>query len=262
MKITTRILFFICIFLVVHSVGNAQMRPILKHRSGVPPYEVLRTILETNLSPTSPPKLANTKMAHQAPYITWLADSDPRVEPRFILPADSGLIYSVRNLANQLVISKGSIDYGVSFLHTPVLLITGNTDSEALTILLTDHEDLPPAIQADLDHLFLPAREVAHGKKKEKLTQAQQVQSLVEKNVDHQVEKAMDLYHDRIRGGRLVVIGAVLDIANHYGKGKNRLLIININGERRDKALQQLPVTNNLRPGLKKFLGRQPAFAN
>ncbi|MEN8258801.1 MAG: carbonic anhydrase [Thermodesulfobacteriota bacterium] len=240
-------------------MSYAQMRPILKHRVGVPPFEVLKKILETNMSPTSPPRLSNTKMAHQAPYITWLADSDARVEPRFILPADSGLIYSVRNLANQLVVSQGAVDYGVRYLHTPVLLITGNTDSEALGILLTDHETLPTAIQTDLDHLFLPVKESAQDKKKGKLPLAKKVQILVEKNVDHQVEKALDLYVDRIRGGRLVVIGAVLDISNQYGNGKNRLLVININGEKRQKALRRLPLTNNLSPGLKKFLGRQPA---
>lgn len=256
MKLTIRISFLICIILGVHTVCSAQMRPILKHRVGVPPQDVLKKILETNLSPASPPKIANAKMANQAPYLTWLADSDARVEPRFILPADSGLIYSVRNLANQLVTSQGTIDYGVRYLHTPILLITGNTDSEALSILLSDHDELSPAIQANLDHLFLPAKEASQGKKKGKLSLAQKVQVLAEKNIDHQVEKAMDLYHDRIRGGRLVVIGAILDIANQYGKGKNRLFIININGEKRKKALQRMTLTNNLRPKLKDFLGR------
>ncbi len=259
MKLSTHILFFLCILLGLHATANAQMRPILKHRAGVPPFAILKTIMETNLSPATPPALANAKMANQAPYITWLADSDARVEPRFILPAGSGLIYTVRNLANQIVNSRGAIDYGVRYLHTPVLLITGNTDSEALTILLTNHDDLPTAIQADLDHLFLPARDAAQGKKKEKLPLAKKVQTLMEKNIDHQVDRAMKLYQDRIRVSRLVIIGAVLDIANQYGRGKNKLLIININGERRDSALGRLPITKGLRPELKKFLGRKPA---
>lgn len=258
MKIAIRILFFTCIIIGVNTASNAQMRPVLKHRVGLPPFEVLKTILETNFSPLAPPKLANTKMAHQAPYITWLADSDARVESRFILPADSGMIYSVRNLANQLVISQGSIDYGVYYLHTPVLLITGNTDSEALSILLTDHNPLPAAIQADLDHLFLPVTEAARDPKNKKLSMAQKVQDLVEKNIDHQVAEALELYQDRIREGRLVIIGAVLDIANQYDLGKNRLLIININGEKSAKALRRMSLTNNLRPELKKFLGRKP----
>ncbi len=258
MKPITRVIFFICILVAAHSGADAQMRPILKHRVGVPPHDVLKMILETNLSPASPPKVPNAKMAHQAPYITWLADSDARVDQRFILPADSGLIYSVRNLANQIVISRGSVDYGVRYLHTPVLLITGNTDSEALSILLTDHDTLPAAIQADLDHLFLPASEIIQAKKKQALPLAKKVQALVEKNIDHQVDKAVELYQERIGGGRLVVIGAVLDIANQYGQGKNKLRIININGERRDNSLHRLALTNNLRPELKKFLGRKP----
>ncbi len=258
MKLTKYALFFLIFLLGLHTAAQAQMRPILKHRVGVPPYEVLKTILETNLSPTSPPRIPNAKMANHAPYITWLADSDARVEPQFILPADSALIYSVRNLANQLVTSRGAVDYGVLYLHTPVLLITGNTDSEPLSILLTDHEALPSAIQADLDHLFLPARETVHPKKMDKLSLPQRLQQLVEKNIDHQVDEAIELYKERIRGGRLVVIGAVLDITNQYGKGKNRLLIININGERRDEALGRMHLTNNLRPELKKALGRRP----
>ena len=259
MKLTTRIIFLVCILLGCHTAGNAQMRPILKHRAGIPPSEVLKNIMETNFSTASPPTLANAKMANQAPYITWLADSDARVEPRFILPANSGLIYSVRNLANQLVISQGSVDYGVLYLHTPVLLITGNTDSEALNIILSD-SDIPASIQSDLNHLFLPVKDLILDPKTEKLPLAQKMLTLMEKNIDHQVEKALEFYQDRIRGGRLVVIGAVLDITNQYGKGKNRLLIVNINGEKRDDNLRRLSLTNNLRPELKKFLGRTPAI--
>ena len=255
MKLTTRIIFLICFLLASSTIAYAQMRPILKHRVGVPPFEVLKKILETNVSPTSPPRLPDAKMAHQTPYITWLADCDARVEQRFILPADSALVYSVRNLANQLVVSQGAVDYGVRYLHTPVLLITGNTDNEALGILLTDHDTLPTPIQADLDHLFLPVKKSVQSK----LPLSEKVKKLAEENVDHQVEKALDLYQDRVRSGRLVVIGAILDITNQYGKGKNRLLVININGEKREKALRRLPLTNNLSPKLKKLLGRQQA---
>ena len=91
---------------------------------------------------------------------------------------------------------------------------------------------------------------------------ADKVRILAEENVDHQVEKALDLYLDRVRGGRLVVIGAILDITNQYGKGKNRLLVININGEKREKALRRLPLTNKLSSKLKKLLGRKPATSH
>lgn len=259
MKPTSRCLFLLLLLVGIHGVSHAQMRPLLKHRVGVPPFDVLKIIMETNDAPASPPRIPNAHMNRQAPYITWLADADARVESRFILPADSGLLYSVRNLANQLVLAQGSIDYGVRHLHTPVLLITGNTDSDAVGLLLADHEALPAAIQADLDHLLVPLSSAAQRPSQKPLTPDQKVRLAVESNIDYQVERAMARYQDRIRDDRLVVIGAVLDIANHYGKGINRLLIININGERDAHTLRRLPLTDNLRPELKRFFGREPA---
>lgn len=252
------IFFFISILMSIHTVGHAEMRPVLKHRVGIPPFDVLQEILETNLSPSRDIRQNQPPMPNQAPHITWLADSDTRVEPHFILATPHGQIHSVRNLANQMVTSQGAIDYGILSLHSPILLITGNTDSEAITLFLSGYENLPPATRADLDHLVLPAREAVDKKEKEKLSLAEQVQMVVENNIDHQVDTAMERYQERIRDGRLVVMGAVLDLTNHYGKGVNRLLIININGERRDHFLQRLPLTNNLRPELKKSLGRKP----
>jgi carbonic anhydrase len=259
MKPTSRCLFLLLLLVGIHGVSHAQMRPLLKHRVGVPPFDVLKIIMETNDAPGSPPRIPNAHMDRQAPYITWLADADARVESRFILPADSGLLYSVRNLANQLVLGQGALDYGVRHLHTPVLLITGNTDSDAVGLLLADHQALPAAIQADLDHLFVPMSRAPQRPPKKPLTPDQKVRLVVESNIDYQVDRAMDRYQDRIRDDRLVVIGAVLDIANHYGKGKNRLLIININGERDAHTLRRLPLTSNIRPQLKHFFGREPA---
>lgn len=257
MKQTPRILCILLLVITLPTITSAQMKPILKHRVGIPPYEVLKKVLQTNLTPETPPQLPQANMANQAPYLTWLADSDARVQSRFLLPASSGLLYSVRNLANQLVLSLGAVDFGVRYLHTPVLLITGNSDSEALALFLTDHQALPTTIQSDLDHLYVPARRIGQEQKKKKLSLAQKVLRLAEHNVDHQVTKAVERYQERIKAGRLVVIGAVLDISNDYGKGQNRLVIININGETDTKALRRMRLTNNLAPELKEFLGRK-----
>lgn len=257
MKFALPLTIVLWLFITISTSVAADMRPILKHRVGTPPHQVLKIILQTNLSPALPPALPQTKMANQAPYLTWLADTDAKVEPRFILPCDSGLLYSVRNLANQLALSLGAVDFGVRYLHTPVLLITGNSDSETLALFLTDHKALPTTIQTDLDHLFLPAQEIKQEQKKKTPSLPQKIVDLAEKNVDHQVAKAVERYSERIQAGRLAVIGAILDISNHYGAGKNRLIIININGEQRPDALRRLRLTSNLPLELKKLIGRR-----
>ncbi len=233
----------------------AAMQPVMKQRVGTPPHLVLKSILTTNSNPPSPKQNAATP-TNQAPYITWLADSDSRLEASRILPATGNHIYAVRNLANQLITAQGSVDYGIHFLHTPVLLITGNSDSEAISLFLQQPQALPATIRTELDHLLLPALATQAARNNKERSLGGKQLSLVEHNVDFQVELAIQRYAQRIKNDRLVVIGAVYDLANSYGHGKNSLQIININGETNLKKMRQLQLLKPIPPSLLTTLGR------
>ncbi|MGM0682318.1 MAG: carbonic anhydrase, partial [Thermodesulfobacteriota bacterium] len=188
------------------------------------------------------------------PYLTWLADSDPRLSSNHILPGGKQMI-TVRNPGAQLSVSQGSLNYGIYQLHTPVLLITGISDSRHINYYLKGYNHLSGPLQMELDHLHL-----ALDKEKEiDLEQerpAEKLLRLVETNVDYQVKKAIECFHERISDGRLVVIGSVFDTTNLYKKGKNRIIIININGEQ-GKKLRELRLIRQLEPELRQYVIRQ-----
>ncbi len=245
-----------CLILVSLQSGFARMSPVPKHRVGTPPNQVIKEILQTNLSPTSPPKLANRSIKNKAPHITWLADSDPALSPHLILPTGANNIYAVRNIGSQLTTATGSVDYGVVILHTPVLLITTTSDNNAIQSLLTHPKELPDATRQELHHLFSPFKAIQDSQIKSPTNLANQQKTLLEKNIDYQVNLATQRYRERIRAGRLVVIGSILDTNNTYKHGKGRLIIININGASNDKQLLRSKILKNISPTLLQCLGR------
>jgi carbonic anhydrase len=248
LAIFTAILFFFC------QKISAEMRPVLKNRVGVPPFDVLKEILATGSQPRKDAGPVGSGAA--APWITWLADADARVQPERIFARPGGRIFSVRNLANQLDSNAGAVDFGVLYLRSPVLLITGNTDSEAIRLFRQGLADLTPSLRQELDRLMQPLGAPGQaGKGEDGETQ----RLLVEKNIDYQVRQAVERYRERINRGRLVVVGSVLDIANLYGRGAEQLLIININGETDPEKLRALPLLRTVDPKLLTRVGRSAA---
>jgi carbonic anhydrase len=248
-------LFVLLTALFFNLQSQAEMRPVLKNRAGTPPFDILREILETGNRIKGTGAVQQNSSA--APHITWLADADARVQPEFIIAPPAQKIYTVRNLANQLGTSLGPIDYGVLYLHSPILLITGNTDSEAIRLFTGGYADLDQTIRRELDHLYLPLGNPAKNSKEE---DREHERRLVEKNVDYQVRQAMERYSDRISHSRLVVVGSVLDIANYYGKGANQLIIININGETDGEKIKKMQLLRILNPKLLANIGRPAAL--
>lgn len=245
---TIHVLFLLLIICSVSSV-KAEMQPVAKHRAGTPPDVVLAKILQ---SEPVPAHLIPQKKSNSAPYITWLADADARLQSKSILQTATNQIFPVRNLGNQLLLSAGTVDYGVRHLLTPVLLITAMADSKAIAFFGQGYGFLTPDIRQDLDHLHLPLRKQTKQAKKPAIS----LLFKVEKNVDFQVTEAMKRYSTRIKSGRLAVIGSIFDTTGLYGKGKNRLVIINVNGEKEDKKLKKLRIMSRLDKKLLNRVGR------
>ena len=239
-------------------MAAAEMRPVPKMRAGIPPFTVIEAIARANqqsvaLTAKQPPTPRTT------PYMTWLADCDARIHEGLVIGTDADKVYTVRNLGNQLALATGAIDYGIRQLYSPVLLITGHTGSETLRAFMEGYAHLGDAIRRDLDHLHLPMAEPPADKENKKQNPAEiRWLHLVEQNVDYQVAQAVERYQDRIKEGRLVVIGGVIDLANQYGEGKDRLFFININGETDPVKLRKLRHLVRLDPDQLGFVGRRP----
>lgn len=219
------IIFSLSLFIsLLPALSDADMRPIKKLRAGMPPYTVTEKITQHNDQIVTRRPADEPLRTPGTPHMIWLADCDARIQATLFYPDPVDTIYTVRNPGNQLSLSAGAIDYGVNELFAPVLFITGNTNSDSLRLFAKGYNYLDPDLRRDLDGLRF-----ALGEQGENWVGREPL--LVEKNVDFQVATALKRYAPRIESGRLVVIGAVIDLNNQYGFGVNRLIIININGE-------------------------------
>ena len=236
------------------SVSGADMRPIKKLRAGIPPYAVMEKIARHNDQFVAGRAADKPLRTPGTPHMVWLADCDARVQATLLYPDPVDTIYAVRNPGNQFSLSAGAIDYGVKELLSPVLLITGNTNSDSLRLFAKGYSHLGPDLRRNLDELRLSLGEGLAGRGLGAIPEAR----LVEKNVDFQVATAVKRYGHRIESGRLVVIGAVIDLNNQYGHGANRLIIININGETDPERLRAMHHLTRLDKRLLALVGRKP----
>lgn len=249
-------IFFICCALLLGAsptTGYTAMLPITKIRAGIPPFQVIEEILSSNQKTAAARK---EQPAPRTPYMTWLTDTDARINSSQILGNAENKIYAVRNLGNQLELDAGAVDYGVNYLHTPVLLITSNTGNRAIHFFMEGYARLEPAIRRELDHLHLALTSGKTGDEPAKNFDTQLLNN-IEQNVDYQVDQAIARYKDRVKTGRLVVVGSVLDLINQYGHGPQRLIIINVNGERDDTKLKGLRHMMRLDKQLLAVVGRK-----
>jgi carbonic anhydrase len=250
-------LLFLLLFLVALKTAEAQMRPVGKIRAGLPPFSVAETLARHNDQVVTSTRGTETnQQPATTPHMTWLADCDARVQTTLFYPDPVAKIHAVRNMGNQLMLSAGAVDYGINELHTPVLLITGNTDNASIRIFRKGYSHLGLEMRRTLDHLHLPLKGFTAESAGKDGVDGQGDVLLVEKNIDFQVKEAGKRYEQRLHNGRLVVIGAVLDLDNQYGFGQDRLVLININGETDPGKLRAMPHLARLDKNLLAMVGR------
>lgn len=255
---TFTILLIISLFCPVAS--GFAMEPLPKIRAGVPPYSVLGRIMAANQQVIrEATETAPGREQSEAPHLVWLADPDARIQAKQIWDGEPGGVYTVRNLANQMELASGAVDYGIRQLFAPVLLITGNTDSEALRLFAEGYDHLGEAIRRELNHLHPALSHLAPSGRPPLDDEALAAARLraVEANVDYQVARALERYGDRVQNGRLVVAGAVIDLANQYRGGPGRLHLINLNGETAPEGIKTSPHLIRLNREMRNFIGRR-----
>lgn len=224
------------------SPGGADMIAKPKLQAGIPSFTILEQIMRASGQAGSAASVA------MAPLVTWLAPSDPRIQPHRILSTSAGQLYAVRNFSGMLLPMAASVDYGVRQLHTPLLLITINTDNLAIAMLQEQGEKPTPELAVELQQLAGVLQTTGASKE----LQLGQVEQLV----DAQVRQAVERYQDRIATQRLTVVGGVIDLANLYQRGAGRLIIINVNGEIDAAKLGQMPLMRRLNKENRGYLGR------
>jgi carbonic anhydrase len=167
------------------------------------------------------------KISHgQKPTFTIVTCSDSRIQVNVLENNPEGDLFMVRNIGNQLTTSMGSVDYGISHLHTEILLIIGHSRCGAIDAARSDYKNLEPDIVKELDtiHIKLSNSSIDN----------------VEENVNNQVALAVKKYAKTIKNHDLTVIGAVYDFANDMHEGSGELVIININGETNPDKLKKI----------------------
>ena len=214
----------------------------------VGPSDALKSLVEGNNEFVSSHDSSyfESYQTSQHPFVTLVTCSDARVHVTALLKDPMDKMFVIRNIGNQLVVSHGSIDYGVLHLHTPILLILGHTHCGAIKAAMGDYRKETESIRNELDHLHLSLL----GDKGEGDFENRWLKN-VEHNVDWQVDQALSFYHDLVQKGELVVVGAVYDFINAYGKGYGRMVIINVNGMTDPNAIKKHSVTRKLSDKIK-----------
>ena len=182
----------------------------------------------------------------QHPSVTMLTCCDARLHQLVFNFDPIDRTFVIQNIGNQLPLACGSVDYGVYHLKTPLLLVLGHTRCGAIKAAMSDYRDLSWEIIRELNGLHLPLLKNAGEADSEHAWLRN-----VESNVDYQVDLALRRYGEDVKAGRLVVAGCVYDFADLYGRGRGRILLINVNGVTDAAKLADSPLLAQLEPKLK-----------
>ncbi len=177
----------------------------------------------------------------QVPNLTVITCSDSRVQTQLFGFEPDNNIFIIRNVGNQIENSEGSVDYGINHLPTKILMVLGHSSCGAVKAAMGDYSGESKGIIKELDTLK-PVMDMDDGSGPFNDRWAKNV----ERNVDMQVAHALELYKDKIAAGELVVVGAVYDFNDLWGKGRGSVVIVNINGETNVNKLMSHPVLDEL----------------
>jgi carbonic anhydrase len=165
----------------------------------------------------------------QHPRATVVTCSDSRVHTNMLDKTPEGDLFMVRNIGNQLATAKGSVQYGVNHLGSSLLLFIGHSSCGAIKAASGDYSALEDPIKKELDTI-----NISKG--------AANIDS-VKTNVNNQVAAALKEFADKVKKGKLLVVGAVYDFADDMKQGAGNLNIININGETDPAKIRNMPAT-------------------
>ncbi len=162
-------------------------------------------------------------VAAQAPRATVVSCSDSRVHSHAWDATPDNDDFIIRNIGNQVTNARGSVEYGIEHLKTPLLLIVGHTGCGAVKAAMGDIGKLAAPIRDELKQLTVP--KPAAGAPEERAWA-----DAVAANVNNQVALAVRHFGQPIREGKLTVVGTIYDLRGDLGGGRGKLHIVNVNG--------------------------------
>lgn len=156
----------------------------------------------------------------QTPGALFITCADSRVEPLLITHSQPGQLFVDRNPGNFIPPYHGenasesaSIEYAVSVLHIPAIIICGHSDCGAMKGLLhpVKTKELP-AVRNWIKNGLPARRDVL----KMKLPEEEQLGALTQRNVFHQLKnlKTYPVVAAAVAAGELSLWGWVYDIAH------------------------------------------------
>lgn len=159
----------------------------------------------------------------QNPRVTMVMCSDSRVQVDNFSQGAENDIFVARNIGNQFITTKGSVEYGVNVLKTPVLIFVGHSHCGAIHAARGDLKTVAPAIRKELETMDVKS--------------APDEKQAVALNVHNQVAQALIDFKDKIDSKEIAIIGAIYDFRNDYGHESGQLIIINLNGEKNPQRI-------------------------
>jgi carbonic anhydrase len=143
----------------------------------------------------------------QHPFATILSCADSRVPPEILFDRGLGDIFDVRiagNIATPEAI--GSIEYAVTLLGSPLLMVLGHERCGAVTAAV-QNEPLPGEISTFVDAILPAVQRV-------KNRSGDLVDNAVVANIYYQIEclKKSPLLSDRVQSGKLKIVGGRYDL--------------------------------------------------
>lgn len=242
--------------IVVTTIGEKEpdiKKAPEKPKSLLTPEIISHIILGNNyFKETHPREYFESFSYEQKPYITLVTCSDSRVPLNALMPDTSNKVFKIHNIGNQILSTEGSVDYGIYHLKTPLLFFLGHSDCGAIKAYMKGFDKETDGIKHELDFLQPIIKESKSVVDFEKLHA-----TVIEKNLDYQVNIAYKKYRDLVQSGALTIMAGYYDFKGEYGKGMGDIVIVNVNRKKDVVEMRNLPVFSYLSDNQKELhIGR------
>lgn len=196
-----------------------------------PPIQESSNAAETSVPVPAPtPTSLPQPVSHQKPHATVLTCSDSPVQTNILNKTPAPNLFMISNIGNQLVTSLGSVEYGVNYLGSSLLLIVGHSNCKAIHTANSDYSKLEPALVKELNNI--------------RIVKGSPDNDSVKTNVNNQVAIALQEFAAKVKNGQLLVVGAIYEFNDDsQPNDEGKLNIININGETDPVKLSAIAAT-------------------
>lgn len=194
------------------------------------PTPVQNTNNATQTPPIIPQPSSTQSIPNQKRLATVLTCSDSPRHTGMVDKIPASNLFMISNIGNQLTTSLGSVDYGVNYLGSSLILIIGHSNCKAIhTATNSDYPTQEVTILKDLSTIHV--------------TKGAANSDNVKMNINNQVAIALKRFASKVKAGELLVVGAVFETNDETPEATGKLNIININGETNQDKLNSIAAT-------------------